>query len=71
MDLSQSSRTKLIGQIAGMLREPTVPDEARAAGLELICWLARRMPHDRVDATMTVCCRRRVVRSGGLPGRLR
>jgi hypothetical protein len=46
MMLTESNRTELIGQIASMLQEPTVPAETRAAGLTLIGWLARRMPHD-------------------------
>jgi hypothetical protein len=46
MNLTESNRTRLIGQIAAMLQEPTVPAETRAAGLTLIGWLARRMPED-------------------------
>jgi hypothetical protein len=37
-------RARLIQDIACLLHEPSVPETARAAGLELIGWLARRMP---------------------------
>jgi hypothetical protein len=42
--LAEEHRTRLIGEIAKVLREECVPEEARAAGLVLIGWLARRMP---------------------------
>jgi hypothetical protein len=51
--LNESKRTRLIGQIANVLREQTVDPETRAAGLTLIGWLARRMPDDPVDRAMT------------------
>ena len=41
---AEEDRTRLIGELASLLREPSVPAEARAAGLTLIGWLARRMP---------------------------
>ncbi len=41
---SEDERTRLIGEIACLLRGDSVPDEARSAGLTLIGWLARRMP---------------------------
>ena len=41
---AEDDRTRLIGQIAGILRDDCVPDEARKAGLAFIAWLARRMP---------------------------
>jgi hypothetical protein len=41
---AEEERTRLIGEIANLLRSQTVPDEARAAGLTLIGYLARRMP---------------------------
>lgn len=41
---SEDERTRLIGEIACLLRGESVPDEARSAGLTLIGWLARRMP---------------------------
>jgi hypothetical protein len=37
-------RTQLIADIACLVQEGALPDEARAAGLTLIGWLARRMP---------------------------
>lgn len=40
----EEDRTRLIGEIARVLRETSVPDETRAAALTLIGWLARRMP---------------------------
>jgi len=52
--LNESNRTRLISQIADVLREQTVDPETRSAGLTLIGWLARRMPGDPVDCAMTV-----------------
>jgi hypothetical protein len=40
----EEQRTRLIGELASLLREDSMPDDARAAGLTLIGWLARRMP---------------------------
>jgi hypothetical protein len=40
----EEERTRLIGELASLLREDSLPDDARAAGLTLIGWLARRMP---------------------------
>jgi hypothetical protein len=40
----EGARTRLIGDISSLLHEPAVPASARSAGLELIGWLARRMP---------------------------
>jgi hypothetical protein len=45
----EDERTRLIGQIVSLLREGSVPDEAREAGLTLIGWLARRMPGEPVS----------------------
>jgi hypothetical protein len=45
----EEDRTRLIGQIASLLREGSVPEEARKAGLTLIGWLARRMPGEPVS----------------------
>jgi len=42
--LGERDRTQLIGEIASVLNQPTVPPEARQAALTLIGWLARRMP---------------------------
>jgi hypothetical protein len=35
-------RTRLISELARLIREPTVPEPTRLAGLTLIGWLARR-----------------------------
>jgi hypothetical protein len=49
-DISEASRTRLIGQIATMLRQSEVPPEAKQAGLTLIGWLARRLPQDPIES---------------------
>jgi hypothetical protein len=42
---AEEDRTRLICELASLLRkEGAMPSEARAAGLTLIGWLARRMP---------------------------
>ena len=46
MRLDESARTRLIGQIATLIRRDDTPQHAREAGLTLIGWLARRMPQD-------------------------
>ncbi len=46
---AEEDRTRLIGEIARVLRDGPVPDEARAAALTFIGWLARRMPGEAVD----------------------
>ena len=48
--LAEDCRTRLIGEIAKVLRDECVPDDARAAGLVLIGWLARRMPGESPHA---------------------
>lgn len=40
----EEERTRLIGELASLIRDDSMPDDARAAGLTLIGWLARRMP---------------------------
>ena len=40
----ECDRTRLISELAALLRECELPDEARSAGLTLIGFLARRMP---------------------------
>jgi hypothetical protein len=40
----ECDRTRLIAELASLLRECELPDEARTAGLTLIGYLARRMP---------------------------
>lgn len=52
-NMSQASRTRLIGQIATVIRKSDTPSEAKQAGLTLIGWLARRMPQDPVDKRTT------------------
>lgn len=55
----EEDRTRLIGQIASLLRETSVPAEAREAGLTLIGWLARRMPGEPVSIVgVEEMCRR-------------
>ncbi len=46
---AEEQRTRLIGEIARVLRDGPVPDEARAAALTFIGWLARRMPGEPVS----------------------
>jgi hypothetical protein len=44
------TRTRLISDICSLLHEPAIPESARSAGLELIGWLARRMPGEAAHA---------------------
>ena len=53
---AEEERTRLIGDIAKVLREGPVPDEARSAALVLIGWLARRMPGEPVSHCDTKRC---------------
>jgi hypothetical protein len=46
----ESERTRLIADIMRLLREPALPEHARTAGMTLIGWLARRMPHEAPHA---------------------
>jgi hypothetical protein len=46
---AEEERTRLIGEIARVLSEGPVPEEARAAALTFIGWLARRMPGEPVS----------------------
>ncbi len=46
---AEEERTRLIGDIARVLRDGPVPEEARVAALTLIGWLARRMPGEPVS----------------------
>ena len=43
-------RARLISDITRMIREPSMPDGTRTAGLTLIGWLARRMPGEQPHA---------------------
>jgi hypothetical protein len=55
----EDERTRLIGQIASLLEEASIPAEARDAGLTLIGWLARRMPGEPVSIVgVEEMCRR-------------
>ncbi len=58
--LAEEHRTRLIGEIARVLKDEHVPDEARSAALVLIGWLARRMPGECAHALgveeMRVAC---------------
>jgi hypothetical protein len=46
----EMERTRLIGDIMRLLREPTMPENTRLAGLTLIGWLARRRPDEAPHA---------------------
>ncbi len=46
----ESDRTRMIGDISRLIREAEIPESARTAGLELIGWLARRMPGESAHA---------------------
>ena len=46
----ENDRTRLIGDISRLILEPEVPESARSAALELIGWLARRMPGESAHA---------------------
>lgn len=65
---AEEQRTRLIAEIASLLRsEDGMPAEARAAGLTLIGWLARRMPgEDPSQAGVEEMCQRV---GGGSPRR--
>ena len=41
---SECDRTRLIGELAALLRECSLPEDARCATLTIIGFLARRMP---------------------------
>jgi len=45
--LSETDRTRLIGEIVAVLAADDLPPEARDAGLTLVGWLARRRPQDQ------------------------
>ncbi len=50
----ECDRTRLIAELASLLRECEMPDEARAAGLTLIGFLARRMPGEEASTVGVV-----------------
>lgn len=59
MKMTEAQRTKLIGELVTVLRNVRVPNEARQAGLTLIGWLARRMPHDAIPMQVPARVRKR------------
>lgn len=46
----ETERTRLIDEIARVIRDPAMPESTRTAGLTLIGWLARRMPGETAHA---------------------
>jgi hypothetical protein len=60
----ECDRTRLIAELASLLRECDLPCEAKTAGLTLIGYLARRMPGEapsdagvaEVTAQAEACC---------------
>ncbi len=54
---AEEERTRLIGEIARVLRAGPVPEDARAAALTFIGWLARRMPGEPVSQCDIRRCR--------------
>ena len=70
---AEEDRTRLIGEIASLLRDASVPADARAAGLTLIGWLARRMPGEAAsrDGVDEMARRASALRPGqpSFPGR--
>lgn len=72
---AEEDRTRLICELASLLREEgAMPTEARAAGLTLIGWLARRMPGEGpstagVEEMAKRACSMNSSRSNGRRGR--
>ena len=62
---AEEERTRLIGEIARVLRDGPVPDDARAAALTFIGWLARRMPGEPVSHCDVSRCRGLTLLDGG------
>ena len=46
----ENDRTRMIADISRLISEAEIPASARTAGLELIGWLARRMPGESAHA---------------------
>lgn len=46
----ETDRARMIGDICRLIREAEIPESTRSAGLELIGWLARRMPGESAHA---------------------
>lgn len=61
---TEEDRTRLIGEIARVLRDGPVPDDARAGALTFIGWLARRMPGEPVSTAGVRVMIRRAGRRG-------
>lgn len=58
-------RTRLIGELTRLLREPAMPEGTRTAGLTLIGWLARRMPGEAAHSLGAPAAREPVRQAGG------
>jgi hypothetical protein len=43
----ETERARLINEISRVIRDPSMPESTRTAGLTLIGWLARRMPGEQ------------------------
>ncbi|HZU83576.1 MAG TPA: hypothetical protein VE987_11690 [Polyangiaceae bacterium] len=66
----ENERARLIADITRLMREPTMPESTRRAGLTLIGWLARRRPEEAphavgVEEAVESERRLRSARSGG------
>jgi hypothetical protein len=46
----ENERARLIDEIARVIRDPSMPESTKTAGLTLIGWLARRMPGEQPHA---------------------
>ena len=57
---SERDRTRLIAELASLLRECQMPDDARCAGLTLIGWLARRMDGEAASTDGVEHARRQI-----------
>lgn len=57
---AEDDRTRLIGELVTLLKCTAMPDDARAAGLVLIGWLARRMPGEGPHSS---CCTEMIERA--------
>jgi hypothetical protein len=60
----ECDRTRLIAELASLLRECEIPDEARTAGLTLIGFLARRMPGEGPSTVGVVEVSQRAAQGG-------
>jgi hypothetical protein len=64
----ECDRTRLIAELASLLRECELPNEARTAGLTLIGFLARQMPGEAPSdygVEEVRACKARMISSGG------